>query len=201
VVQAKVFLTVEDALDLAFPDCWHEKRTVFLTEEQQASVGKLAGTPLESAVAIPYTVYCGNSSRPEDPHGENPANASPDGFAYLDTHRVRTLPETILVALDAQGRVKRIEILVFREPEDYIPHEVWYGQFDARGLDERLQLKRDIRGVTGATLTARVTTDAVRRVLALHQILQAPDTGDTSVGDTSVGDTPAGAADSESDTR
>lgn len=156
--RAKVFLTVEDALELAFPDCLHKKKTVFLTEEQRAAVDELAGTPLDSAVVSPYTISCGEG-------------VGDDGYAYLDTHRVRTLPETILVALDSEGRVRRIEILSFREPEDYIPHEVWYGQFDARGLDERLQLKRDIRGVTGATLTARATTDAVRRVLALHETL------------------------------
>ncbi|MDH3816392.1 MAG: hypothetical protein OEV48_17995 [Acidobacteriota bacterium] len=37
-------------------------------------------------------------------------------------------------------------------------------------MDDELALKRDIRPVTGATLTARATTEAVRRVLAIHAV-------------------------------
>ena len=60
----------------------------------------------------------------------------------------------------------------FREPLDYLPREGWYRQFDGEQLDDDLQLKRDIRPVTGATLTARATTEAVRRVLAIHQVAE-----------------------------
>ncbi|HVF61775.1 MAG TPA: FMN-binding protein [Thermoanaerobaculia bacterium] len=94
------------------------------------------------------------------------------GTAYFDTHRVRTLPETVMVVLDPSGKVRRVEVLSFNEPQDYLPGGGWYGQFAGRGLDERLALKRDIRPLTGATLTARATTGAVRRVLAVHRVLQ-----------------------------
>ncbi|MEL7061524.1 MAG: FMN-binding protein, partial [Acidobacteriota bacterium] len=62
-----------------------------------------------------------------------------------------------------------------REPAEYIPPALWYAQFDGRSLDEALQVERGIRGVTGATLTARATTEAVRRALAIHAVLQAAD--------------------------
>lgn len=51
-----------------------------------------------------------------------------------------------------------------------MPREEWYHQCDGEDLDDDLSLKRDIRPVTGATLTARATTEAVRRVLAIHQV-------------------------------
>ena len=76
-----------------------------------------------------------------------------------------------MIVVDPQGRVARIEVISFREPEDYLPRGAWYEQFRGKALNPNLQIKRDIRPVTGATLTARATTDAVRRVLALHQIL------------------------------
>ena len=44
-------------------------------------------------------------------------------------------------------------------------------QYDGEKLDDDLSLKRDIRPVTGATLTARATTEAVRRVLAIHRVV------------------------------
>jgi hypothetical protein len=74
--------------------------------------------------------------------------------------------------VDPQGKVGRIEVISFREPEEYMPRALWYQQFQGKALDRDLQIKRDIRPVTGATLTARATTGAVRRVLALHQVLQ-----------------------------
>ena len=84
---------------------------------------------------------------------------------------MRTLPETLMVVVDPQGKVARVEVLAFAEPEDYLPPGRWYGQFLGQGLSDELALGHHIRGVTGASLTARATTDAVRRVLAIHQAL------------------------------
>ncbi|HEY4594500.1 MAG TPA: FMN-binding protein, partial [Thermoanaerobaculia bacterium] len=100
----------------------------------------------------------------------------PAGTAYFDTHKVRTLPETLMIVVDPQGKVSRVEVLSFAEPEDYLPPNRWYGQFAGQGLGDDLALGRHIRNVTGASLTARATTEAVRRVLALHQVIssQAP---------------------------
>ena len=50
---AKVFLTVDEALDLAFPGCEVERRAVFLTDEQRSAAEELAGDEMrrEGAVA------------------------------------------------------------------------------------------------------------------------------------------------------
>lgn len=155
----KVYLRLDEALELAFPGCEIQRGTAYLTEEQAAKIKKLAGTKLPSAIAHPYV-------------------ASKDGkivgTAYVETHRVRTLRESLLIVVDPKQRVKRIEVLSFAEPEEYLARPNWYGQFVGKKLDDELQLKRGIRGITGATLTARATTDAVRRVLALHQVLNSP---------------------------
>jgi hypothetical protein len=84
---------------------------------------------------------------------------------------VRTQAETLMIAVDPQGKVARIEVLSFREPEEYLPRGAWYQQFVGKALGPELQLKRAILPVSGATLTARATTSAVRRVLALHQVI------------------------------
>lgn len=154
---AKVFLTVPEALELAFPGCTVESRTVYLTEAQLERARHLAGVPIAGAMVRPYLARC---------DGEHRATA------YFDSHRVRTLPETLMVVVGSDGRVERIEVLAFREPEDYIPRETWYGQFLGEELGEDLLLKRDIQGVTGATLTARSTTAAVRRILALDRVIR-----------------------------
>jgi len=153
---AKVFVTVDEALKLAFPGCEVARRTAFLTPEQVKRARELAGAEVPSALVTYYVATRGGQ---------------PAGTAYFDTHRVRTLPETLMIVVDPQNRVGRIEVISFREPEDYLPRGAWYEQFRGKALNPDLQLKRGIRPVTGATLTARATTDAVRRVLALHQVL------------------------------
>lgn len=154
---AKVFLSVDEALKLAFPQCKVERKTAYLTPEQVKRARELSGVEVPSALVTYHVATRGGQ---------------PAGTAYFDTHRVRTLPETLMVVVDPQGKVSRIEVISFREPEEYLPRGAWYEQFKGRGLDRELQLKQAIRPVTGATLTARATTDAVRRVLALHKILR-----------------------------
>lgn len=153
---SKVFLTLDEALELAFPGCDIDRRTVYLTREQLHRARDLANAPIERAIVHPYVATC---------------SGEPGGVAYFDAHRVRTLPETLMVAVGPDDRIKRLEVLSFREPEDYLPGERWYAQFLGEPLTDGLRLEADIRGITGATLTARATSDAVRRLLALHAVI------------------------------
>jgi electron transport complex protein RnfG len=130
--------------------------TVLVTDEQIARVADAGGGELSGAMVTRYVAT---------------ASGEPIGYAYLDTHRVRTLPETLMVVLEPDGRVRRVEVVAFREPLEYIPRDSWYGQFEGERLSDELALKRDIRPVTGATLTARATTEAVRRILAIHEVV------------------------------
>ena len=157
---AVTLLSPEEALGLAFPGCRIERGSVFLTDGQLDAVRRLAGVEVPSALVRPHRASCGGK---------------PGGTAYFDVHRVRTLPETVMVAVGPDGRVLRVEVVAFREPLDYVPRDAWYEQFEGERLDRDLALDRDVRGVTGATLTARATTDAVRRVLAIHRVLDGAD--------------------------
>lgn len=156
---AKVYLTMEEALELAFPECSIERTTAYLTKEQRKAAAELAGFEIETSIVHAYVAR---------------REGRLVGRAYFDTHRVRTLKQTIMVVVDPQDRIRRLELLAFAEPEDYVPRASWYGQFPGKRLDGELALDRGIKGVTGATLTARATTDAARRVLALHAVTQAP---------------------------
>ena len=156
---AKVLLTPEEALKLAFPGAVVERRTAYLTEAQQKTAQKLSGDEELPSALVSYWV------------GTKDGRVA--GTAYFDTHTVRTMPETIMVVVDPAGAIARVEVLSFSEPEEYLPKPHWYEQFQGKPLDDELSMKRGIRAVTGATLTARATTDAARRVLALHKVLQA----------------------------
>jgi len=159
---AKVLVTPEEAVALAFPGCAVERRTVYLSETQVREAERQAGTRLVTAIVHPYVARC----------GERPA-----GVALFDTHVVRTLAETVMVAIDADGEIVRVEVVAFDEPPDYLPRPEWYRQFDGRALDPELELRRSIRPMTGASLSARSATDAARRALALFGQLSAAERG------------------------
>lgn len=161
---ARVLLSVDEALALAFPGCRVERATVYLTEDQLAAARRLAGVEIPGAVVHPYRASCPAG-------GDGGGGGETVAVAYFDTHRVRTLPETLMVAVDATGAVRRLEVIAFSEPADYLPRGGWYAQFLGRRLDGSLALGGEIRNVTGATLTARATADAVRRVLAIHRLI------------------------------
>lgn len=149
-------LSVDEALALAFPGCEVARGTVYLTAEQRKRAEELAGEELPTAVVHPYVATRGDEAC---------------GTGYFDTHRVRTLAETLLVAIGPSGEILRVEVLAFAEPPEYLPRAEWYGQFAGRGLDAELALRRGIRPVAGATLTARATAAAARRALALDRVL------------------------------
>ena len=158
----EVFMTVAEALELAYPDCDIEKQTVYLTEEQRKRVEKLYGAKLKSGIARPYI-----ATRSVEGSDEKQLV----GYAWFDTHRVRTHKESIMVAVDPKGELQRIELLAFGEPREYIPAPKWYALFVGATLGEELRVGRRIRPISGATLTVVGTTEGARRSLALQSVL------------------------------
>ena len=159
---AKVYLTQEDAIRLAFPPPQAaERRTLYLDEAQARRAADLSGVAVETRM-VPY--YVGLST------------GQVTGYAYFDTHLVRTLQETVLVRLSSEGRIVAIDIVSFDEPEDYKVTPRWLAQFHDQVPEDPKRLPTGIRSLAGATLSARAITDAARRVLALHRLFVQPGT-------------------------
>ncbi len=156
--KGKVFLTQDEALKLAFPKCEIERKTRFLSEEERKQASKLAGKGVDVESRVVY-VY------------EARRDGKLVGTAYFDAHVVRSLREVVMFVVGPERTIQRFELLSFAEPLDYVPRTKWYAQFVGKKLDSKLSLKGDIKGVTGATLTATATTKAARRTLALHEVL------------------------------
>ena len=156
---AKVYLTQEAALKSAFPPPIQvQRKTLFLSDAQAATVGGEAGSKITGRV---FSYYVGSDA------------TGVRGYAYFDSHLVRTLPETVMVLLAGDGTIRRVDILSFSEPEDYFPREAWLEQFAGKGLDADLAIRRGIHNLSGASLTAEAVTGACRRILALHRLGRA----------------------------
>ena len=154
---AKIFMTQAEALSLAFgAGATPERKTAYLTEGQAARILASAGTGPSSRVVVYFT---------GGPDPNRPITA------WFDTHIVRTLPEAVMIVIGADGKILRVDVLSFDEPEDYLPKKRWFDQFQGRPLDDDLSTKGAIRAVTGATLSSRSIAGAVRRALATHSVV------------------------------
>lgn len=151
-------LSREEALELAFPGADVRAERVFLTTDQQQRAAQLAGVEVPTALVARYVMR---------------RSGAMEGRAYVDTHTVRTKRQSLLISLSANGHVKRVDVVAFLEPAEYRAPKPWLDQYRERALEPDVAIHRAIRPLAGATLTARVTNEAVRRALAIDQVLQA----------------------------
>jgi electron transport complex protein RnfG len=154
---AKAQISREKALAATYAGAEIRSERVFLTDAQVRRVREISGVDIPSSLIARYLAL---------------RNGQPAGRAYVDTHTVRTKNESLLIMLDDSGRVKRIEVTAFLEPPEYQASRAWYDQYNGKGLTDELRLHRAVRPIAGASLTAKATTDATRRVLAIDQVLQ-----------------------------
>jgi Na+-translocating ferredoxin:NAD+ oxidoreductase RnfG subunit len=77
-----------------------------------------------------------------------------------------------VLALNADGSVKQIEILDYRETYGYqIRDEKWRAQFTGKQYGAKLKLDADIKNVSGATLSCRHISDGVKRLLSFYDLV------------------------------
>lgn len=151
-------MTQQQALASAFPaGTAVARQTIFLKPEQLDAARKASGVDFKDQMIVRYT---------------GTANGRVVGYAYFDTHLVRTLPETVMIVVTPDGKVDRVDILSFNEPQDYLPKPRWMDQLKGRKLDDDLSLKRSIRPISGASLSGRAIVNASRKILAIHQIVK-----------------------------
>jgi Regulator of nitric oxide reductase transcription len=89
------------------------------------------------------------------------------GFAQVRNVKGKDQPITFLVAVDPAGRLRDVDILVYREPYGgEVAYEAWRRQFRGKGADAPLVVGRDIQGISGATISVNAVTAGVRRTVA-----------------------------------
>jgi Na+-transporting NADH:ubiquinone oxidoreductase subunit C len=79
---------------------------------------------------------------------------------------------TYAVGLNADGPIKQIEVMDYRETYGgEIRNEKWRAQFVGKTSRSTLKLDRDIKNISGATLSCRHITDGVKRLLAFYEVV------------------------------
>jgi Na+-translocating ferredoxin:NAD+ oxidoreductase RnfG subunit len=149
VVYATQYMTVEQAQGAAFP---------------QASEFR-AATPPDAATIAALGAAAGWSPR----IWQARAGDKPLGWLIVDQVIGKSELISYALALDAAGAVISVEVLDYREAHGgEIRLAAWRRQFVGKTPQDAAQLGRDIRNISGATLSCRHLTEGVQRLLKLY---------------------------------
>jgi hypothetical protein len=89
------------------------------------------------------------------------------GFAQVRNVKGKEQPITYLVATDSADALRDIDILVYREPYGgEVAYDPWRKQFRGKTAAAPLQVGKDVRNISGATISVNAVTRGVRRTLA-----------------------------------
>lgn len=150
---ATVYLTVEQAQSVLFPGATFQASPLTLTDEQVKAIERAGGVHVLNRQLRVWRVSTGGWFIADEVVGKH-----------------EFIP--FAVALDDHGAVKGIEILEYREAYgDQIRKDNWRQQFVGRQPGARLRLEKEIRNISGATLSCKHVTDGVNRLLATYEIV------------------------------
>jgi Na+-translocating ferredoxin:NAD+ oxidoreductase RnfG subunit len=150
------YMTVEEAQRMAFPAATQfvEAHVIFRPTDV-AAIERLSGLKVRS-------------------RGQQVWRAQADGrllgFFIVDYVIGKHLLIDYSVALDPEGRVKGVEILEYRESYgSEITSHTWLHQFVGKTGRDPIAIDKDIRNISGATLSSQHVTEGVKRILAFFE--------------------------------
>ncbi|WP_265569908.1 FMN-binding protein [Sphingomicrobium nitratireducens] len=158
---AERYLSVAEAQKHFFPSARQfVERPLDLSEAQRKAIGKIAGTKPPK----------------RQPLFEARGSGGRQGWMFVDRVLGKHEYITYAVALSPEGQVRGVEILDYRETYGgEIRRPDWRKQFVGRRPGQSLKLGKEIKNISGATLSSRHVTDGVRRLLVTFDKLVARD--------------------------
>lgn len=154
---ATQYLTVAQAQQLAFPQATSFRpANVIYTPAQIAAIEKQSGQPVRTRGEQVWRALDGDRLL---------------GFFIVDYVIGKHLVIDYAVALEPDGRVRRVEILEYRESYGFeVADAGWLKQFVGKTSRDPLAVGQDIRNISGATLSSHHVTEGIKRVLAFYDV-------------------------------
>lgn len=146
-VYAKTYLTAEQAKEILLPNSTLQEVEVVLTKDQAKKIKKLSKVNVYNNKLKAY-------------------KTSDGGWFIIDQVIGKHENIDIAVAMDNLGRVSGVEVLTYRETYGgEVRNKKWLQQFLGMDYQEHLQLDKQIKNISGATLSCRHITDGVNRLM------------------------------------
>lgn len=154
-VQAAQYLTIDQAQMLMFGNSAKFVRNdLKFSDDALSAIQKASGVKVE---------------RNKQPLWEVKEGDSLVGYFIVDEVYGKHEYITYAVALEPDGRVRQIEVLVYRESYGYeIRNSAWRAQFIGKKSSDPLTLNQDIKNISGATMSCRHVSEGVKRLLATY---------------------------------
>ena len=155
VAHATQYLTAEQAQKAMFgAGAQFERLSLKLDKSVASDIEKFSGVKLRNTDVQVWRVT---------------DDGKPAGFFFVDEVYGKHEFITYAVALEADGRVRQVEIMDYRETYGYQVREAsWRAQFVGKTIADPLKLETDVQNVSGATLSCRHVTEGVKRILAIY---------------------------------
>ena len=148
---AATYLNVEQAQRALFPGASFTSTPRTLTPEQVKAVERVIGARVRVKELKVWKVNTG-------------------GWFFVDEVLGKHEFITYAVGLAANGAVSGIEIMDYRETYGYEVRDAkWRAQFVGKTAHDPLTLDKDIKNISGATLSSRHVADGVKRLLAVYE--------------------------------
>ena len=158
--EAEVYLSLEEAPRAIFPEADSiDRKDVPVDERFRARMRELIGRD-EPSIWEPFYISFVASKAEQV-----------IGHAVICEEIGKHDPITFIVGADAAGNVKDVAIMMYREPRGgEVRYPGFLKQFRQKNLDDPVRHRRDIRNVTGATMSSRAMAVGVRKALAFLQL-------------------------------
>ncbi len=155
-----VYLTLEEAPKAVFPEAdSFERKDIEVDDTTRRRMKKLVGR-LKPTIWEPFYISF-IASRKEEVIG----------YAVICEEIGKHRPITFIVGAYPDGSVKDVALMMYREPVgEEVRYRGFLKQFDGKSLENPIFPRRDIKNVTGATLSVRAMSRGVRKALAFIQL-------------------------------
>jgi len=158
--RATTYFTGDEVKHILFPAATRfVDRSMTLGKPQIAAIAKAAATRVMSPSLIAFDAFGGTARL---------------GTLFIDKVYGKHEFITYALAVDPAGAVRGVEVMDYRESYgDEIRLPKWRAQFAGKRPGEPMRIDKEVRNISGATLSCVHITDGVRRLLATYAVALA----------------------------
>ena len=92
------------------------------------------------------------------------------GVAIIDVEPGKWGPVEFITAMDVKGTIKKVRVMSYQEQRGRpIARNSFMNQYRGKSSRSHLQVGKDIVGVSGATISSRAATFAVKKAIVLYE--------------------------------
>ncbi len=150
---AKTYLTSEQARKLIFPGKSFKKVQVTLTKAQMKAIKSASRVRVHHSNLNAYKAADGSWFIIDQVYGKH---------EFID----------FAIGIEPSGKVKAIEVLTYRESYGHqVRHPKWRAQLVGKTVTDPVKVDKDVKNISGATLSAVHLADGTRRLLNTWQLV------------------------------